>query len=78
MTVIASWSGEFTTFIILHSITIAHIVYTYSYLPCSFTHDIEAVSCDEMFVDLTELLQSCKVSPEDFTTYLRERVQVTC
>uniref|UniRef100_A0A0P4VTD3 DNA repair protein REV1 n=1 Tax=Scylla olivacea TaxID=85551 RepID=A0A0P4VTD3_SCYOL len=41
----------------------------------SFTHDIEAVSCDEMFVDLTELLQSCKVSPEDFTTYLRERVQ---
>lgn len=42
----------------------------------SFTHDIEAVSCDEMFVDLTELLQSCQVSPLDFTTYLRERVQV--
>ncbi|MPC44371.1 DNA repair protein REV1 [Portunus trituberculatus] len=41
----------------------------------SFTHDIEAVSCDEMFVDLTELLQSCKLSPQDFTTYLRERVQ---
>ncbi|XP_050719708.1 DNA repair protein REV1-like isoform X2 [Eriocheir sinensis] len=41
----------------------------------SFTHDIEAVSCDEMFVDLTELLHSCHVSPMDFTTYLRERVQ---
>nr|XP_045618636.1 DNA repair protein REV1-like [Procambarus clarkii] len=41
----------------------------------SFTHDIEAVSCDEMYVDLTELLQTCQVTPEDFATYLRDKVQ---
>ncbi|KAK8742032.1 hypothetical protein OTU49_002068 [Cherax quadricarinatus] len=41
----------------------------------SFTHDIEAVSCDEMFVDLTELLCTCQVTPDQFATYLREKIQ---
>lgn len=43
----------------------------------SFTHDIEAVSCDEMYVDLTELLHSCQVTPLQFATYLRQKVQVS-
>ncbi|KAK7068222.1 deoxycytidyl transferase [Halocaridina rubra] len=41
----------------------------------SFTHDIEAVSCDEMFVDLTELLNTCRVTPLEFAAYLRQEVQ---
>ncbi|XP_068226891.1 DNA repair protein Rev1-like isoform X1 [Palaemon carinicauda] len=41
----------------------------------SFTHDIEAVSCDEMFVDLTELLKDCQIAPLDFVSYLRQEVQ---
>lgn len=41
----------------------------------SFTHDIEAVSCDEMFVDLTELLNDCQVAPLEFVSYLRQEVQ---
>lgn len=42
----------------------------------SFTHDIEAVSCDEMFIDLTELLNTCQASPEDFASLLRSEIQV--
>lgn len=41
----------------------------------SFTHDIEAVSCDEMFVELTELIHTCQVTSEDFATYLREQIK---
>ncbi|XP_047478383.1 DNA repair protein REV1-like [Penaeus chinensis] len=41
----------------------------------SFTHDIEAVSCDEMFIDLTELLNTCQASPEDFASLLRSEIQ---
>lgn len=48
----------------------------YIFLFPSFTHDIEAVSCDEMFVDLTELLNSCQASPEDFASLLRSEIQV--
>ncbi|XP_076042778.1 rev1 DNA directed polymerase isoform X2 [Oratosquilla oratoria] len=42
----------------------------------SYTHDIEAVSCDEMFIDCTEVLQECKASPLEFAACLREEVQV--
>ncbi|XP_064084428.1 DNA repair protein Rev1-like [Macrobrachium nipponense] len=41
----------------------------------SFTHDIEAVSCDEMYVDLTEILNDCQVAPLEFVSYLRQEVQ---
>ncbi|XP_050097584.1 DNA repair protein Rev1 [Anopheles aquasalis] len=39
-----------------------------------YTLDIEAVSCDEMFVDLTELLQSTGVSMTDFVRFVRDEI----
>ena len=39
-----------------------------------FTHDIEAVSCDEMFVDLTDLIADTGASPEDIAALLREEI----
>nr|XP_040240701.2 DNA repair protein Rev1 [Anopheles coluzzii] len=39
-----------------------------------YTLDIEAVSCDEMFVDLTELLQSTGVGVMEFVTYVRNEI----
>ncbi|XP_030238253.1 DNA repair protein REV1 isoform X2 [Drosophila navojoa] len=40
-----------------------------------YTLNIEAVSCDEMFVDLTDLLQELQVDVMTFVTYLREEVR---
>lgn len=31
----------------------------------SFTHEIEAVSCDELFADLTNVVKETGVHPED-------------
>uniref|UniRef100_A0A182SQ83 DNA repair protein REV1 n=1 Tax=Anopheles maculatus TaxID=74869 RepID=A0A182SQ83_9DIPT len=39
-----------------------------------YTLDIEAVSCDEMFVDLTELIQSTGIEVMEFVTYVRDRI----
>ncbi|XP_050073583.1 DNA repair protein Rev1 [Anopheles maculipalpis] len=39
-----------------------------------YTLDIEAVSCDEMFVDLTELIQSTGIDVMEFVTYVRDRI----
>ncbi|XP_035914348.1 DNA repair protein REV1 [Anopheles stephensi] len=39
-----------------------------------YTLDIEAVSCDEMFVDLTELLQSTGIEVMEFVTYVRGQI----
>lgn len=41
---------------------------------CSYTHDIEAVSCDEMYVDLSDLLADVGMKPLDFTSVLRAKV----
>ncbi|XP_064611055.1 DNA repair protein REV1-like [Liolophura sinensis] len=41
----------------------------------SYTHDIEAVSCDEMLVDCTDLLADVGVSPLDFASALRQEIQ---
>ena len=40
-----------------------------------YTLDIQAVSCDEMLVDLSELLESTKISPEDFAQILRQEMK---
>lgn len=39
-----------------------------------YTLDVEAVSCDEMYVDLTSLLSDIKMSPTDFVTHLRNEI----
>ncbi|XP_061376729.1 DNA repair protein Rev1 [Danaus plexippus] len=41
----------------------------------NYTLDIEAVSCDEMYVDCTELLKSMNVSVTDFATALRDEIK---
>ena len=41
---------------------------------CSYTHDIEAVSCDEMLVDLTEVLNETSASPLQLATVLRKEI----
>ena len=42
---------------------------------CSYTHDIEAVSCDEMFVDCTDLLRETGASASDFASLLRRQIE---
>ncbi|XP_053674481.1 DNA repair protein Rev1 [Anopheles nili] len=39
-----------------------------------YTLDIEAVSCDEMFVDLTELIRSTEVDVMHFVTFVRDKI----
>ncbi|XP_013397890.1 DNA repair protein REV1 [Lingula anatina] len=41
----------------------------------SYTHDIEAVSCDEMYVDCTELLQDTGASPEELAAIVRQQIR---
>lgn len=43
----------------------------------SFTLDIEAVSCDEMFVDCTQLLKETNSHPLDFATFIRKEIKVS-
>lgn len=40
----------------------------------SYTHDIEAVSCDEMLVDVSKVLEDTGISPLEFAGVLREEV----
>ena len=40
-----------------------------------FTYDIEAVSCDEMLVDCSDLLADTGATPEEFATLLRKSVK---
>jgi len=40
----------------------------------SYTHDIEAVSCDEMFVDCVDLINDTGASCLDFATLLRKDI----
>eukprot|EP00057_Strongylocentrotus_purpuratus_P008637 XP_011663111.1 PREDICTED: DNA repair protein REV1-like [Strongylocentrotus purpuratus] len=41
----------------------------------SYTHDIEAVSCDEMFVDISGILRDTKASAEEFAQTLRKEIK---
>ncbi|CAL1262658.1 unnamed protein product [Larinioides sclopetarius] len=41
----------------------------------SYTLDIEAVSCDELYIDCTELLQDVHLSPHQFASVLRAEIE---
>lgn len=50
------------------------VAYTLYNTVAQYTLDIEAVSCDEMYVDCTELLKDMNVSVQDFATVLRSEI----
>eukprot|EP00095_Tigriopus_kingsejongensis_P006647 snap_masked-scaffold363_size195477-processed-gene-0.12 protein:Tk06647 transcript:snap_masked-scaffold363_size195477-processed-gene-0.12-mRNA-1 annotation:"hypothetical protein DAPPUDRAFT_324417" len=39
-----------------------------------YTLDIQAVSCDEMLVDITEVINACHIAPLDFAQHLRGEI----
>ncbi len=39
-----------------------------------YTLEIQAVSCDEMLVDLTEVTEDCNMSPKEFSKTLRDEI----
>ncbi|CAL8266527.1 unnamed protein product [Lota lota] len=41
----------------------------------SYTHDIEALSCDEVLIDATALLSELGISPEDLAQAIREDIK---
>ncbi|XP_041377375.1 DNA repair protein REV1-like [Gigantopelta aegis] len=52
-----------------------HVSQTLYDTVASYTHDIEAVSCDEMLIDCTDLLADTGASPLEFATLLREDIK---
>lgn len=40
----------------------------------SYTLDIEAVSCDELYADVTSVLQDAQCTPEEFAGFLRKEI----
>ncbi|CAG4951069.1 unnamed protein product [Parnassius apollo] len=53
---------------------VAYTLYEYNTI-AQYTLDVEAVSCDEMYVDCTELLNDLKVSVQDLATVLRQEIK---
>ncbi|XP_034832831.1 DNA repair protein Rev1 [Maniola hyperantus] len=51
------------------------VAYTFYNTISQYTLDIEAVSCDEMYVDCTELLKTLNVSVHDLALALREEIK---
>lgn len=51
------------------------VAYTLYNTIAQYTLDIEAVSCDEMYVDCTELLSDMNVDVQSFGTMLREEIK---
>ncbi|KAJ8719750.1 hypothetical protein PYW08_011925 [Mythimna loreyi] len=51
------------------------VAYTLYNTVAQYTLDIEAVSCDEMYVDCTELLADMNISVQSFATMLREEIK---
>ncbi|XP_034949485.1 DNA repair protein REV1 [Chelonus insularis] len=41
----------------------------------SYTLDIEAVSCDEMYADISLILQQCNLTPLEFAAIIREEIK---
>lgn len=41
----------------------------------SYTLDIEAVSCDELYADVTKVLQEARCTPNDFAAFLRKEIE---
>ena len=52
--------------------TVAKILYD---TVAQYTLDIQAVSCDEMLVDLSDIIKNCSISPEAFAQVLREQIR---
>lgn len=42
---------------------------------CSYTHDIEALSCDEVLIDGSALLAELGISPEDLAKTIRAEIK---
>ncbi|KOB78782.1 putative terminal deoxycytidyl transferase rev1 [Operophtera brumata] len=51
------------------------VAYTLYNTIAQYTLDIEAVSCDEMYVDCTELLKDMGISANDFATAIRNEIK---
>lgn len=51
------------------------VAYTLYDTIARYTLNIEAVSCDEMFVNLTELVNELQIDPMDFVTHVRKEVR---
>lgn len=51
------------------------VAYTLYDTIAQYTLNIEAVSCDEMFVDLADVLDEIQVEPMDFVFSVREEVR---
>lgn len=43
---------------------------------CSYTLDVEAVSCDELYFDCTQILETTQASPLQLATFLRKEIKV--
>ncbi|KAK8785912.1 hypothetical protein V5799_007720 [Amblyomma americanum] len=41
----------------------------------SFTVDIEAISCDELYADVTKVLQEASCTPNEFAEFLRKKIE---
>ncbi|XP_077532481.1 rev1 DNA directed polymerase [Haemaphysalis longicornis] len=41
----------------------------------SFTLDIEAISCDELYADVTKVLREASCTPTEFAEFLRKRIE---
>lgn len=41
---------------------------------CSYTLEIEAVSCDELFVDCSDVVADTGASPLEFSALLRQEI----
>lgn len=48
---------------------------SYLFVPCSYTHDIEALSCDEVLIDGSALLAELGVSPDDLAKAIRADIK---
>lgn len=42
---------------------------------CSYTHDIEALSCDEVLIDASTLLAELHISPDDLAKVIRADIR---
>ncbi|XP_050425232.1 DNA repair protein Rev1 isoform X2 [Adelges cooleyi] len=52
---------------------VAHILYTH--IMNDYTLDVEAVSCDELYLDCTQILETTKSSPLQLATFLRKEIK---
>ncbi|XP_031832389.2 rev1 DNA directed polymerase [Nomia melanderi] len=51
------------------------VSYTLYDTVASYTLDIEAVSCDEMYADCTKILEECCVTPMEFASAIRQEIK---